>query len=295
MKKIKFAFSLAEVLMTLGLIGVVATMTVPTLLENINEARFRASLKTVYSKLGVNLDSILLNTTSEEGSSPCNSFDCFNEITADTFISPVLFNASTACLSGCSTINKTEPPGFNALGTSRTYSLSNGMTMKVMPRIGGCGVDNNRLGQINAIARYNAIDIPICALVYIDVNGQAGPNNFSNDQFAFFITADKDVQSYDNVNRQFIKEASRSTNLLPLGLDRTKHGNYTSNINNAGTDCNRNNFLSSLNCTAEVIDGEGNWKPRHDCWKAKNQDNPTVQFEKVDCNKCTVGRTCYKQ
>ena len=37
----KFGFTLAEVLITLGIIGVVAAMTIPTLIANTNGAKYR--------------------------------------------------------------------------------------------------------------------------------------------------------------------------------------------------------------------------------------------------------------
>jgi prepilin-type N-terminal cleavage/methylation domain-containing protein len=45
------AFTLAEVLITLGIIGVVAAMTIPTLIANINSARFRTQFKKDLSTL----------------------------------------------------------------------------------------------------------------------------------------------------------------------------------------------------------------------------------------------------
>ena len=287
MKKIKFGFTLGEVLMTLGVIGIIAAMTIPATFENVNEMKYRSSLKTVYSKFAVNLDSVLLNTSAIEGSTPCDSFSCFPEITADTFVDENLFNAAP-CVSGC--INNDAPNGFNDTDAPQTpaklYTLANGMTMKVMPRTGGCGYNPN-----TAIAQYNDLNLDICALVYIDVNGQSKPNNFKNDLFAFYILADKKIQSYNT--GVFTTETTRVTNLLPLGLDRERHGKYTSYITNANTTCDMSNLQNSLNCTAEIIDGEGNWKSRHDCWKNHNDNKPSQEYEKIDCNKCTVGTDCY--
>ena len=47
----KFGFTLAEVLITLGIIGVVAAMTIPTLIANTNSAKFRAQFKKTLSTL----------------------------------------------------------------------------------------------------------------------------------------------------------------------------------------------------------------------------------------------------
>ena len=47
----KYAFTLAEVLITLGIIGVLAAMTIPTLLHNIQEHELTTSFKKMYSVL----------------------------------------------------------------------------------------------------------------------------------------------------------------------------------------------------------------------------------------------------
>ncbi len=43
-------FTLAEVLITLGIIGVVAAMTIPTLIANTNSQKYRAQFKKAKSK-----------------------------------------------------------------------------------------------------------------------------------------------------------------------------------------------------------------------------------------------------
>lgn len=47
----KFGFTLAEVLITLGIIGVVAAMTIPNLIANTNGAKFRSQFKKTLSTL----------------------------------------------------------------------------------------------------------------------------------------------------------------------------------------------------------------------------------------------------
>lgn len=44
------AFTLAEVLITLGIIGVVAAITIPVLMQNIQDKQFKEAAKTAYSK-----------------------------------------------------------------------------------------------------------------------------------------------------------------------------------------------------------------------------------------------------
>ena len=47
----KLAFTLAEVLITLGIIGVVAAMTLPTLITDFQKRSTATMVKTLYSKI----------------------------------------------------------------------------------------------------------------------------------------------------------------------------------------------------------------------------------------------------
>ena len=51
LKKVKFGFTLAEVLITLGIIGVVAAMTIPTLIANTRSQQYRSRFKKTISTL----------------------------------------------------------------------------------------------------------------------------------------------------------------------------------------------------------------------------------------------------
>ena len=57
------AFTLAEVLITLGIIGVVAAMTIPTLISNTNGAQFKTAYKKALSTLN---QAILMNIAMED-------------------------------------------------------------------------------------------------------------------------------------------------------------------------------------------------------------------------------------
>lgn len=73
MKRNKLAFTLAEVLITLGIIGVVAAMTVPTLVSKVSKREIETKLKEDYSILAqVNkmmiADGVYLNPQVADGS-----------------------------------------------------------------------------------------------------------------------------------------------------------------------------------------------------------------------------------
>ena len=64
MKKLKLGFTLAEVLITLAIIGVVAAMTIPTLITKMNQRAAEARQKTIEARL---LDGINRYSTLEDG------------------------------------------------------------------------------------------------------------------------------------------------------------------------------------------------------------------------------------
>ena len=57
MKK-RLGFTLAEVLITLGIIGVVAAMTIPTLMNQTGQAEFKTGLKKMVSCAQLQLDNL---------------------------------------------------------------------------------------------------------------------------------------------------------------------------------------------------------------------------------------------
>ena len=69
MEKLKKAFTLAEILITLGIIGIVASLTLSTVIKNNNRKIFAVSLKKFYSQNAQMLQQI----RSETG---CSDIDC---------------------------------------------------------------------------------------------------------------------------------------------------------------------------------------------------------------------------
>ena len=65
----KKAFTLAEVLITLGIIGVVAAMTLPSLINNIQSKQLEAGLKKQYSIISQVFDYMYVNDM-------CTTTDC---------------------------------------------------------------------------------------------------------------------------------------------------------------------------------------------------------------------------
>ena len=84
--KKKVAFTLAEVLITLGIIGIVAAMTIPTLVSKIQEAHFHVKWKECYALLNnamrmtaVNNPKLLVKESGSDNSVTAEFLDAFLE------------------------------------------------------------------------------------------------------------------------------------------------------------------------------------------------------------------------
>lgn len=203
-------FTLAEVLITLGIIGIVAALTVPSLIANYQKTQTISQLKEAYS---------LLNQAAE----------LIKENNSGTFVgifahNALLFGASSnldiwakylkhtrICYGAPDTYNNCWATTYNLTGTALpawsneyvNYSsgmvLANGMTVLLAGDTGdgwgpalGSGLWGNKCaggtGQLKNL----------CSGVIIDLNGQKPPNRAGKDVFIFVLTIDGLKPYHDN-------------------------------------------------------------------------------------------------
>ena len=158
------AFTLAEVLVTLGIIGIVSAMTVPTLMQNYQRQSYVTQLHKVYNEMSQALlryqtDRNAINLT-EAGLSDITSLDNFMKnyfkIVKDCGMD------ETACFG--SNYKKIDGSSINFMYTDsdgvRAYVLANGASIAI---ISGSNY------------------------FHLDVNGKKGPNIVGRDTFAIKI------------------------------------------------------------------------------------------------------------
>ncbi len=210
------AFTLAEVLITLGIIGVVAAMTMPSLIQEHREKATVAKLKKVYS----NLNNAFILSISEYGS--VNDWgitsaeidnkgsDLIARRLKEFMISAKDCNSDGGCF-GEDTYKTLGPVSERFSGAANTFStfiLADGTS------IGIWGV-----GSIN---KYG--------MIIVDINGKQRPNTTGKDAFWFKIT---------------------ENSIVPLGLKgETEAYNFENCINPVSA------YYTSRGCTAWVIFNE---------------------------------------
>lgn len=184
----KEGFTLAEVLITLGIIGVVASLTIPILQKSIEEAQFKSALKKNYSILSSVYSQIQSDYGSFEGAistcAPGGDHTCFKNL-IKKYVS-----YSKECNSGA-TFDKcfpskiyyrdnTEPVGNSLWANTAGLILSDGTSLNIY-------LDYN--SSFCNIRRGSFTDE--CGWITIDVNGFKKPNKWGKDIYNFMFYKNK--------------------------------------------------------------------------------------------------------
>ena len=214
MKNKKNAFTLAEVLITLAIIGVVAALTLPTLLSNYQKkewvTRFiktHAEITQAFQLLKAKENTSTLSNSSLWGkmTEPCNGVN-FNEPVCEEFRDGLLNIFVGSEIVTYDNYSESQIKFLNGSTsdipvTNAVIRLNNGATISggFYPKPKESQYDVKSLGG----NLYNII-----ASFYIDMNGPKGPNTLGRDVFAFYVSDDgtlhyvgsKDFSIYANGN-----------------------------------------------------------------------------------------------
>lgn len=165
-------FTLAEVLITLGIIGVVAAMTMPTLIANYQKKQTIVQLKKAYSVLNQAYQNSILDNGDVE------TWDWENISNADNFgqryILPYLKGATKIKYSKIQwkSLDGTYDYSGSGENKSPSYVLPDGMSFRFV----GLNFVNNPVNRAKTHLKIN-----------IDINGNKLPNQYGRDVFVFSI------------------------------------------------------------------------------------------------------------
>jgi len=177
----RFGFTLAEVLITLGIIGVVAAMTIPTLMNSTGQAEFKTGFKKAISSLN---QAITMNVALE-------STDFSNLTTGTTSTSgsvlTMFVNRMNLVKTTTAADTELDPTGTVAsVSSASNYTLyfNDGMVFSFPAAATSC-----------TTTTYSANCIAI-----VDVNGVKKPNRLSNCSGSVTATADNAASTCSTTN-----------------------------------------------------------------------------------------------
>ena len=170
--KHKIGFTLSEVLLTLVIIGVIASLTIPSLMQNTRKQEYVTALKKAYSTLSQASYAI----ASEEGK-PSEWIDSNMFNAADS-----VYKTFKDYLNIAADCGKDHKKCFGTDGEKnrtyrRSFILADGQIFEFTEARQGCNLT------------YGASQ-DVCAYIYVDINGRKKPNKAGRDGFSFILKAD---------------------------------------------------------------------------------------------------------
>lgn len=179
-------FTLAEVLITLVVIGVMAAMTIPTLMNQTNEQETITALKKAYSIMGQAYQKVISENgeiiPSELGSNEREATQKFGEMMAKHL--SISKNCGMSTNEDCfaegtyNFLNGTILGNFNNLDDYYKVRLNDGMSLLT-------NASNNYISVYQGFC--DKMDY-IFGHVSVDINGDKGPNVLGKDYFNFYVT-----------------------------------------------------------------------------------------------------------
>ena len=192
--KDKVAFTLAEVLITLAIIGVVAAITIPTLIAKIQEKRYTTQYKKIFSELNQSMKML-----EDDESSPitmCKSFEdnCFRDLFAGKM------KVSQVCNGGVP--NKCQALSFFLNKKTSYYKMNINDSWPALVTLSGYSV-KFRFHRADCNFAPDAETswagiLRNCGWVQVDTNGLSAPNEVGKDIFFLALMQDRFIPYYES-------------------------------------------------------------------------------------------------
>lgn len=175
------AFTLAEVLITLGIIGIVAEMTIPTLMNNVQDKAEKVGWKKAFSELSQANQQIITDNGGIDFAGQCANFDdvCLKNLFAAKI--KTIKNCTNPVTEGCVVDNSKY---LN--GTTAGFTPINSDTWPAIVTNSGYSIK----------FRYHNLNCDFsaprgCGWMQVDVNGTKKPNIVGRDIYFINITPNK--------------------------------------------------------------------------------------------------------
>lgn len=196
----KKAFTLAEVLITLGIIGVVASLTIPTLMKGNQKTQYITGLKKAYSVFNQALKQMTMDNGCTNDLKCTGLFTTTGGPGAKIFGDEIVKYLKVAQNCDLTTDQHCwadttytyydgtgSPTNQNSLGQRYKFTTVDGMSFSI--EHSGDSNCTTMYGWQNNLAQ-------VCGWLYVDVNGLKGPNYMGRDVHRFHIANGKGAILY---------------------------------------------------------------------------------------------------
>lgn len=188
----KKGFTLSEVLITLGIVGVVAVLTVPGVMKNYKSRLYTAQLQKAYAQIADSVQAMMndqhVDNFYESTIANPNSCSNANDGVCEKGVGVLLNNNFKVAKRNCKSDDKVKKC-IAGTGTDAYTSINNGGTKAIDAEY--C-IQNTNGAAI--CGKWDAGNKMVHLLV--DVNGTASPNMVGRDLFAIDIKSDGSLSDY---------------------------------------------------------------------------------------------------
>lgn len=172
------AFTIAEVLITLGIIGVVAAITISTLTSKIQNIKYYSAFQKSYSTLSQITESLLLENGNMAGVVP--GYSSFSQ----AFLSK---SKNTRFCPSATAIGDCWAPTLLMLDNSTDFM--SGFAMDTIVFLDGSAAAIREWSYDCSTSLSGLNDV--CFEIFLDTNSMNGPNKWGRDIFLFYATKNK--------------------------------------------------------------------------------------------------------
>lgn len=194
----RWAYTLAEILIVVGVIGIVAEMTMPTLVQNVNYQAYKTGYKKAYSMIN---QAVMRAGTDGTLTIPCANGNVCNNANFNAM--KAYFNVKKDCNSGANIAN--------CWTSGELTWASNGWASPW-----GTGAPSNTsIGFIDTSGMaWSTLDGAGYVQFLVDTNGIKGPNKYGKDRAVFAL----DLQNASNIIRVgYLGDYTSNTSSCPNG------------------------------------------------------------------------------
>jgi len=223
----RLAFTLAEVLIVLGIIGMVAEMTLPTLINSTSKQTEISQLKKFYSSFEQGMSMYLTSQNCSDlgctgaftGSVPDGAWQTAMLGALGQVFKGVIKCGDSECAESIKKLDGTSLGSFFSTSSDdvQGYKLADGTMF---------AFDDNDDDNCPLYANVSKIS-GVCAYVYVDLNASKQPNRYGRDIFIFILANDGALQPFLGI--EHTKYVSNDVNYSG------KATYWRNNVNNCGT------------------------------------------------------------
>ncbi len=179
MKKTKSAFTLAEMLLTIGLLGVIASLTLPSVYSNVSAQQLVASLRTTQATISDKIDAGM----ALEDVQNVRDLKAFDTTSLSTLYKNLSKYLRLDTVTEAHTVYSLKDGSKVATWSASDIRQTNTQAFIYITDF----TSDKTSSAAETIKKKGGQVLRRCAVVYIDVNGYTKPNRFGYDVYKYYL------------------------------------------------------------------------------------------------------------